>query len=210
MLHESALKAVRERPLDALRIPGWLAQGKATLKQHLAQRADLDASLLPYNKELVDWLRNQREAGRTLVLCTASDQALAGAIADHLNLFDVVMASDGGVNLAGKNKAMALEQRFGARGFDYAGNSSADLHVWQSARRAIVVDAPKGVAKQASSLCEIEREFTSPGGGFAVWRRALRVHQWLKNILLFVPLFASHHFSDGDIWQALEIGRAHV
>jgi len=205
MLHESALKAVRERPLDALRIPVWLARGKAILKQHLAQRADLDASLLPYNKDLVDWLRGQRDAGRTLVLCTASDRALASAIAEHLNLFDVVMASDGAVNLAGKNKAMALEQRFGERGFDYVGNSSADLHVWNSARRAIVVDAPKGLAKQASSLCEVEREFTTPGSGFTVWRRTLRVHQWLKNILLFVPLFASHHFSDVGIWQALAL-----
>ncbi len=173
------------------------------LKQHLAQRTDMDASLLPYNKELIDWLRSERKAGRTLVLCTASDKTLASAIAEHLELFDIVMASDGETNLAGKNKAAALEQRFGERGFDYAGNSSADLHVWQAARRAIVVDAPKGLAKQASSLCEVEREFKTPGTGLTVWRRALRVHQWLKNILLFVPVFASHHFSDAGIWQVL-------
>jgi len=205
MLHEAALKAVREHPLDALRIPMWLARGKAILKHHLAQRADMDASLLPYNKELIDWLRGERQAGRMLVLCTASDKVQACAIAEHLELFDIVMASDGEINLAGTNKAAALQRRFGERGFDYAGNSSADLHVWQAARRAVVVEAPKGLAQLASSLCEVEREFKTPVAELAVWRRALRIHQWLKNILLFVPLFASHHFSDVGIWQALAL-----
>lgn len=134
-LHESALRVLRDAPLDALRIPYWLSRGKAVLKQCLADRAKLDPAHLPYNQVLLDWLREQRIAGRRLILCTASDHSFAQAVADHVGVFDEVMASNGVTNLAGQNKAKALEHRFGPQGFDYAGNSFADLKVWQSARK---------------------------------------------------------------------------
>jgi 4-hydroxybenzoate polyprenyltransferase/phosphoserine phosphatase len=205
MLHESALRVLRDRPLDMLRIPYWLSKGKSVLKWNLAHRCDFDPSSLPYNHELLDWLKQLRAQGRKLILCTASDYSIASAISEHLGVFDDVMASDGTVNLAGKHKAEALEQRFGRAGFDYVGNSRADLAVWQRARRAVVVNAPEGLAEQVESYCEVERTFPSPALGFTVWRRVLRVHQWMKNLLLFVPLFAAHQLTDLDSWLALII-----
>lgn len=198
MLHESALRAMRDRPWDALRIPYWLSQGKAVLKQQLAQNGSFDATSLPYDVELLAWLKLQKDAGRSLILCTASDISIATAIASHLGLFDAVMASDGVTNLAGRHKADALEQRFGRAGFDYAGNSNADLAVWARARRAVVVNASADLAAKAAMQCEVERVFAAPAAGLSAWRRVLRVHQWMKNLLLFVPLVAAHLITDVD------------
>lgn len=203
MLHESALRALRDRPLDLWRLPFWLAQGKATLKRHLAQRTAFDAASLPYNLELIEWLHEQKRLGRQIILCTASDLAIANAIALHLGIFDAVMASDGSINLAGHNKAKALVARFGAAGFDYAGNSSADLAVWQHARSAIVVNASAGLSQRAAKLCAVAHEVARPKRGFSAWRRVLRVHQWLKNLLLFIPIMAGHTMDDPDAWLAL-------
>ncbi|MEB0137059.1 UbiA family prenyltransferase [Actimicrobium sp. CCC2.4] len=203
MLHESTLRAVRDFPLDTLRIPYWLLQGKAALKQQLATRTEFDPANLPYNVSLIVWLKEQQELGRTLILCTASDREIALAISTHLGFFDEVMASDGAVNLAGKHKADALEQRFGKGGFDYVGNSSADLLVWKSARRAIVVNASSELTHLAAQNCEVERVFPAAKAGLSGWRRVLRVHQWMKNLLLFVPLFAAHKVAEIDTWMAM-------
>lgn len=196
MLHESALRLVRDNPLKVLKIPVWLASGKANLKRRLAAENDFDAEILPYNEELLAWLKQQRDEGRRLILCTASDRAIAERIAARVGLFDEVLASDGEVNNAGRNKARALEDRFGKGGFDYVGNSSADLAVWASARRAIVVNARGGLVRRAASLCEVEHVVARPAGGLSAWRRMLRIHQWLKNLLLFVPLLAAHEFTN--------------
>jgi 4-hydroxybenzoate polyprenyltransferase/phosphoserine phosphatase len=203
MLHESALRVTRDRPLDALRIPFWLMRGKAVLKDRLASRSSFDAALLPYNEKLLDWLKEERASGRRIVLCTASDQSIAQAVADHLGVFDEVLASDGSINLAGDNKADALERQYGHGGFDYVGNSSADLKVWRRARKAVVVNGAHGLAGKAAALCGVEREFPPQKRGLAAWRKVLRVHQWMKNLLLFVPLMAAHQVGDIDGWLTL-------
>lgn len=191
MLFESALSLLRRNPLYLFSFVLWLARGRAHLKREIARRAEVDPATLPYDQRVVDWLR--AEAGlRPRVLCTASDAGLAQGIAEHLGLFDEVMASDGETNLAGRNKGESLRQRFGDKGFDYAGNEYRDLHIWKHARKAIVVNARNGLARAAGEHCEVERVFEPDGGGIKVWLKALRLHQWLKNLLVFLPLFAAH------------------
>ena len=203
MLHESALQLFREHPLQALRIPFWLRAGKAVLKARLAERIHLDPKTLPYNQPLLDWLESERSSGRRLVLCTASDQKIARQIATHLGIFDEVIASDGQDNVAGERKAAALVERYGKKGFDYAGNSSTDLAVWAHARRAIVVNGKTGLTDRASAISELAEVFPPARQGLSAWRRVLRVHQWLKNILLFVPLLAAHDLTNLHAWGAL-------
>jgi 4-hydroxybenzoate polyprenyltransferase/phosphoglycolate phosphatase-like HAD superfamily hydrolase len=203
MLHESALRVLRDKPWALLHIPHWLYKGKAVLKKHLASQTGFDPASLPYNQELLNWLRQEKQQGRHLVLCTASDHAIADTIADHLQLFDEVIASDGNTNLAGHHKAEELVRRYGEGNFDYAGNSSADLAVWQQSRCAIVVNASSALQAKAAELCEIERIFPSPTLGFREIRQMFRVHQWLKNLLLFVPLLASHQLANANIWLSL-------
>lgn len=205
MLHESALAALKHQPWTTLAIPIWLMQGKAVLKKQLADRTFVDPTTLPYNQELLEWLQQQRASGRKLILCTASDHAQATGIAEHLQIFDEVLASDGTRNLAGHRKAEALVQCFGDRGFDYAGNSKADLKVWSVAAQAIVVNAPPSVAQKAKAVCTIEQSFPQPAPKFGTWLRALRVHQWLKNLLLLVPLLAAHQIAAFSAWETLAL-----
>lgn len=196
LLHESTLKLLRGGPHLVVMLPLWLAGGKASLKRQIAGRVDLDVASLPYDQEVVDWIRDERASGRRVVLCTASDARYANQVADHLGMFDEVIASDGLRNVSAQRKADTLAERFGERGFDYAGNSSDDLPVWAKARRAIVVGPDKRVAAEARRRFAVEREFPRQPPGTSVWLRAMRLHQWLKNLLVFLPLAGAHQLAD--------------
>ena len=198
VLLESAFAQLKQAPLSVLNWPRWLAEGKANLKAEIAKRVDLDTETLPYNQELLTFLREQKAQGRTLVLVTASHRQFAEPIARHLGLFDEVLATDGDHNLAGPHKAKVLVERYGERGFDYAGNAAIDLAVWKHARRAIVVNASASVAQQASTVCEVERVFKPPEKPWRPWVKGLRLYQWLKNALIFVPLAAGHAWDQPD------------
>ena len=144
LLYESLLLLIVKNPLYVLLLPFWLLRGKAAFKEAIASRVQLRSDCLPYDERVLHQLRTT--TARPRVLCTASDATLAQAVAEHLGLFEMVMASDGATNLAGARKADALVRQFGNRGFDYAGNGQADLHVWRHARRGWVVNAPASLA----------------------------------------------------------------
>lgn len=192
LLYETLLALISRNPLYLFQMPFWLLRGKAAFKRRLVVGAGLRPEDLPYDERILHQL--QTTLARPRVLCTASDAGLAQAVADHLGLFEMVMASDGTTNLAGRHKADALVERFGSGGFDYMGNGSADLHVWRHARRAWVVNAPASLADSAAMLCERGGHYPREGGDFGAWIAALRLHQWLKNLLVFLPLLASHRF----------------
>lgn len=196
LLHESALSFASNSPLLLWRLPGWLAQGKAYLKHQIADCVDLDIETLPYNFELLEWVRAEKANGRTIVLCSASDAKFVVQVAAHLGVFDDAIGSDGVTNLSSHRKAALLGERFGARGFDYAGNSHADVPVWSQARRAVLVSAGASVRRAAFRVAEVEREFDRKGAGLGDWLYAMRLHQWIKNFLVFLPLLASHRFTD--------------
>jgi len=194
-LWETLFLLAREQPLALLRALFHLRHGRAALKARLASLARPDHGSLPLNAPLVDWLGTQAAAGRTLVLATASDQHLALAIADQVGLFDLVLASDGQRNLKGPVKAAVLVERYGQGGFDYVGDSRADLPVWRHARQAIVVGGA-GLAQAAAQVAVVGHYFPAPPRAAALLR-ALRPHQWVKNLLLFLPLVAAHQLGDG-------------
>ncbi|WP_241516912.1 UbiA family prenyltransferase [Roseateles puraquae] len=203
LLHETTLLLARQSPLSLLSLPLWLARGKAWMKQRIVDHVAPDYASLPYAPELLAWLREQRAGGRQLVLCTASDQRLADGVAGHLGLFDEVIGSDGQTNLSGEAKASRLVARFGERGFDYAGNSSDDLPVWRRAREAVVVAAGSSVAKAARAQGQVAREFPAATASLRTWLKALRLHQWLKNLLVFLPLLGAFRFESHLVMQAL-------
>lgn len=196
LLLESFLLLIKDNPLYLLLVPLWLLGGKARLKREIASRVTLDGSALPYTKPLLAWLREQKAAGRQLWLCTASDERLAHAVAEHLGFFDGVLASNGQTNLSGKNKAAALVAKFGEKGFDYCGNEKVDLRVWPHARGAIVVNASTSLAADAARVTQVLGTYPFKAGGLKVVLKALRVHQWAKNALIFVPVAAAHLLGD--------------
>lgn len=181
LLIESLLSLIRRKPAYLFLLPFWLARGYAWFKHEIARRVSLDVAALPWRTEFIDDLRRQRGEGRSLVLATGSDIRLARAVADHLNLFDLVLASDGVINLCGKAKRDALVTRFGEQGFDYAADGGGlgwrDRVVWRSARRAVRVES-------------------ATRAGVMVRLKAMRPAHWLKNLLVFVPVFAAHRSHD--------------
>lgn len=198
LLLEAVLAQLKQAPLSMWQWPRWLAAGKARFKAEIADRVQLDIETLPYHLELLAFLRQQKAQGRCLVLVTASHRRFADQVAEQLGLFDQVLATDGERNLAGQHKAEILVELYGERGFDYAGNASVDLAVWRHARRALVVNAAPSLIARAGAICEIERVFARPALSWRQWLRALRLYQWLKNILIFVPLAAGHALNQPD------------
>lgn len=191
LLLESIFALLRDKPLLVFALPVWLTKGKAAFKAEVARRVVLDMAEMPWDERVRKLLRDAAGT-RYRVLCTASDRALACAAAEHIGEFDEVLSSDGVCNLSGRSKATLLVDRFGERGFDYAGNAEVDLHVWRVAREAIIVNAPTSLADAAARCTRVSQHLPAPDAGAALWLRALRVHQWLKNMLVFVPLLASH------------------
>jgi 4-hydroxybenzoate polyprenyltransferase len=207
-LVESLFDVARRHPLDLLRLPAWLARGRANLKHELARRASVDLAVMPRAEDLVAHLRTLRHEGRTLVLATGADERIAHAVADDLGLFDAVMASDGKVNLSGAAKRDRLVATYGLRGFDYVGNSARDLPVWAAARRAILIHPSRRLAAAAAGVTDVERQF---GSHRPVWRdsvRAMRIGHWLKNLLVLVPLFTVHRLADPALLLSALLGVA--
>jgi len=195
-LFESLCVLLRERPRALGGAARALLKGRAGFKASVADRVLPDVAALPLNEPLLDWLRAERRAGRRLVLVTAADRRIAEAVAARVGLFEEVLASDGGRNLKAAAKAAILVDRFGQGGFDYAGDARADLPVWRAARRAIVVGGPR-LERAARRVAEVERVFPPATGRLPVVLRALRPHQWVKNVLIFLPLLAAHLVADG-------------
>ncbi|WP_152053723.1 UbiA family prenyltransferase [Tautonia marina] len=196
LLWEAFAVLLRTRPWDLWRVPFWLLSGRVRLKTQLADRAPVDVARLPYHTELVDYLRAERGRGRRVVLATAADPGVARAVADHLGIFDEVVAGDGSVNLKGEAKRAALDARFGSGQYDYVGDHRVDLPVWEGAVEAILVAPGTRLERRARGRARVGRVFEGGRRPVRDWMRQLRVHQWAKNLLIFVPLLAAHQLGN--------------
>lgn len=195
MMFESLARLLKKNPLALFAVPFWWLRGRAHLKQQLAARVQVDPATLPYHEEFLEWLKAEKRAGRRLILATASDIKMARPVAEHVGIFDEVVASDGKTNLRSTAKLKTLTEKFGERGFDYAGNSSVDLGVWIGAREAVVVNAGESLARSAAQRTKVGKTFLSRHSKFAALVVALRPHQWAKNLIVFAPVVASHQLT---------------
>ncbi|MCL2645698.1 MAG: UbiA family prenyltransferase [Phycisphaerales bacterium] len=196
LLWESVLLLARKRPADLVRLPLWLMQGKARLKRELAARVRPDPTTLPYRENVLEFLRQCRQDGQSLLLATASNERLAHGVAEHLGLFDDVIASNEQANLKGHRKLEAIQSRCGEVAFDYVGDAKADLPLWRAARRAVLVHPEARLleeAKRAFPSCIVLGE---PINRLRAYVRLMRPHQWAKNALIAVPLLMSHQVMD--------------
>ena len=204
LLWESLLRLVFVRPLVLLLFPFWVLRGRAYLKRQVASRIAIDAKSLPYREELLSDLREASIRGDTLVLATASDELYARAVHQHLKIFHDVVASDGVTNMSGRRKATALSDKFGPGGFHYIGNDWADLHVWSASGGATVVGAPARLIRGLDGKVPVRKIIAPASSKIGSIVRALRPHQWAKNILVFAPLVAAHEvLSIGPVLQSV-------
>jgi 4-hydroxybenzoate polyprenyltransferase/phosphoserine phosphatase len=195
ILWESFLAFLKKHPAEAFNIPLWLSRGKAVLKRELAERVTLDVTTLPYNSEVVEFLKSEKARGRQIILATASDEAFAQKIAEHTQLFSKVLSSDGTTNLSGSRKLSVIKSMTNGIGFDYIGNATVDLPLWAAANRAMVVTSSKNLLKKAEKITAEQHVFPQQNSLLKTLTKALRVHQWVKNLLIFVPLIMAHVFS---------------
>lgn len=195
-LHEALIQLARRKPQALPALPLWLSGGKAKLKHLVAERVELHSASLPYCEDVLGLIREAREQHRPVILVTAAPARIANAIADSLGLFDEVLSSDERQNLSHRRKAEALVARFGSRGFDYVGNSSDDLPVFEQSRRAFLVSSNGALRRRAGQRNSDMTFFDGGRGGLRAWLKALRVHQWMKNLLILVPLLAAGRFGE--------------
>lgn len=196
LLLETGMAFVRKQPLQMFKPLCWLLKGKAALKEGFATATQIDVTSLPYDPAVIELIEAERLTGRKVVLATASHYSLAERIADHLQLFDQVLASDANRNLSAHRKRDLLVEHYGQNGFDYAGNSLDDIPVWAAARHAYVVNPEAGVERRARAQGNVEHLINSNQSRPKDWMKALRLHQWMKNALIFVPLLAAHQLTN--------------
>lgn len=207
LLYEAFFLLLKQYPIGLFYLPFWLLKGKVYLKERLAEHVIFNWGTLPYRKEVLQLIHSARAQGQKVVLATASPKGWALGIAEYLACFDDVFATENGVNLSGKNKAKHLVAKYGEKGFDYAGDTSIDLEVWQHAAGAIVVSSNAGLLKRISTKIGKPKEIIQPPRAkLLVYLRALRLHQWLKNVLVAVPLLAAHQL--GSVEGLIQAGFA--
>lgn len=195
MLHETALAFVSAHPFRIATLIAWAAKGRAQLKRNLALSAELDANLIPINEDVAAIAAQAKNEGRPVYLVTASDETLAAKIANRLGHFDGIICSNGVVNLKGRNKLAVIRERF-PDGFDYIGDSAADLHIWRSAREVIAVAPGRSTRRKVQSLAKPTTIIPRQKTRFSALIKAGRLHQWAKNALIFVPAILSGTIAD--------------
>jgi 4-hydroxybenzoate polyprenyltransferase/phosphoserine phosphatase len=202
-LVDALLVMVRTHPTAFLQAPGWVRQGKAAFKREVTSRVPLDVAHLPYNKPLLAFLEQQRGLGRTLYLATGADAALATRVAAYLGIFAGVLASDGTTNLTGHSKLAAFVERFGEEGYDYIGNAAVDMPLLQHAAQPMVANPEPALlrAMQTGGITA-RHQFLDKAPTARALQRALRVHQWTKNVLIFVPFLLAHTLRLVPVLQA--------
>lgn len=198
-LWESLVLLAKDRWYAVFLLPLWLFRGKAYFKWRLAQAVDLSAANLPYNESFLAFLKKERERSRSMILATAANEKIAQSIAAHLGLFDQVLASDRTVNLSGKNKLAKIQVALRGQPFDYAGNEKADLSIWSCARRALLVNPTRSAMNGAPRLKRVEKVFVERKLDVAVYLQALRLYQWPKNLLIFLPILTAHLVTERNV-----------
>ncbi len=192
LLMESLFALLRQAPLTMFLVPFWLLKGKAHLKEQIVRRVQMDVSTLPYQVEFLAYLFHARAAGRRLVLATASHLRFAKQVAAYLGIFESVLATEGGKNLSRSRKGECLATLYGERGFDYAGNSRADLAVWSHARVAILVNPVPGIARKVRAQLPIAAIFDDRHRMWKTYCQSLHLTHWLKSLVIFLPLLVIH------------------
>lgn len=206
VLLESILLLLRRNTLYLALLPIWLLRGRANLKYQVARRVNLPCDSLPLNPELLAYLHQERANGRQLILISASNEKPVSELAHHLDLFAEAIGSDQYLNLRAQAKLTRIRQRLPAGKFAYAGNSHADIPVWAEAAEIVLVNCPRAVVESLLERAQDILQFDTPSGYWREFIKAMRLHQWLKNGLIFLPLLLSHQLADPVLLLQAAIG----
>lgn len=195
ILMEQVIDFVRVNPLHFFFVLFWFFQGFAKLKYEVYRRTNLNAENLPLNSEVISLIKDAKANNRKVILATASFLRNATQIAKSVNLFDEVLATTIDFNLRGKNKAKVLVEKFGDKQFDYVGDSYIDIEVWKHSRIAYLVNPSNDLVERVSKITSTQIVTTPKINKLILAIRSIRIKQWIKNFLLFVPALLAHQSS---------------
>jgi 4-hydroxybenzoate polyprenyltransferase len=207
-LYESVTLFVRSSPLNLLRLLAWLFLGKAGFKRQLADAVRPDPARLPYHGDFLQFLRGEHARGRPLVLASAADARIVREVAEHIDVFSATLGTEDGPNLSKGNKREAIAAHALAAGhtqWAYAGNSADDLEVWQGSALAVAVNTPAAVLRQLRRQHPEVQVFERQPLRLRTVLRAIRLKQWSKNALLFIPLLGAQA-TVAEAWGAVALG----
>jgi 4-hydroxybenzoate polyprenyltransferase/phosphoserine phosphatase len=197
ILWESLLLLAKQKPFKFLIAPLWLLSGKSYFKKRIFDYVSPDVSVFPYNEELLSFLQKSKEEGKTLILASATDERIVKQVSEHLHLFDSAFGTTANNNLKGKHKLELINHICNGNRFDYVGNEKADIPIWHASEKAYAVTNSKKLIDKIPKKSDKIHIF-SPPRNLKTYLKALRPHQWVKNILLFVPLVLSHEITSVD------------
>jgi len=199
-LFESVVIFLKNNPFRIICLLMWYLKGKAYLKKQLSQSTMPNVAILPYNKEVLHYICKAKSQGQQIVLATAAHNKIANAVSSHLAIFDGVIATNQNLNLKGKRKLDAILNYVAERPFDYIGDSISDISIWQVARKAIIVNRTSKLFKRLGKTTNVKTiTLGKSSSKIRSWVKALRIHQWSKNILLFLPMIMAHRFFNLDL-----------
>jgi len=199
LLFESVFALLKYNFLYIFIIPVWLLKGKANLKNKIASKVNIDTTLLPYNSDFLEFLKSEHARGRELILATASNVKYAENISKYLGIFTSVISSNSENNLSGEKKLSAIQNSLPKdESFSYAGNDNIDLKIFKYAESAVLVNAAASLVRKTEKLTQIEKNIPSELNTVKSVMKAMRLHQWVKNVLIFVPLFAA------QLWHQID------
>ena len=201
-LVEMIVLVCKYNPFNLIKIIYWLVKGPAILKEKITRISQLRVDLLPYRMDFLEYINREADKGRRVILATGAHREFAEAVASHLDIFDEIIATENGHNIKGESKLQALHN-MNVYKYSYAGDSRIDIPVWKSAASAILVGVDRRLTKEVERLTLIDAKFDNKFE-MKYWLKAVRFHQWLKNLLIFIPMLTAFAFFDVlKIWTAL-------
>lgn len=204
LLYEQLFHFLKQNPLNIFKILAWIFHGRLHLKLSLAEKVSPRVTHLPYRSEVLSLIQEYKSNNHSIVLSSASPKVWVDKVAEHLGVFDKVMGSDT-KNLKGINKYTRLKETLGTESFTYVGDSKADLDVWLNCKSAVAVNASSGVRAKLKKHSVLTREIKDRRSLTPILAKQLRLHQWAKNALIFLPLIAAHLF-DLDLFLRCILG----
>ena len=167
----------------------WLIRGKAFFKHQLSKYVLPNLDILPFNSDVVEFCKKESKS-RHIYLSTGAAYIIAKNVATRYHFIKNFFSSTESFNNTGHNKLQALKKQF--KSFDYIGNSIADIAVWKHSNKSYVVGS--NIKKNFLSLFCNNLKQISSGKIIKPIFNAIRIHQWIKNLLVFTPIIFSHSF----------------
>lgn len=195
-LFEALAERLRRRPLWTLWQMIQLPFAIANVKARIQREGRIDIPTLPVNAQVLAYCLQSKAEGRPVWLVSAADQGIVTQLAEHFGVFDRAVGSDGATNNKGSAKGAFL-QKVAPEGFEYVGDSRADLKVWVKAKAASLVGGGDARARAVEKMnVSIAHRFDRPKRGIGAWIKALYPHRWIMNGLIFVPAFITMQITD--------------